>query len=126
MSAEQKNENFSVSAAVARLREQFRFLTSIDAAARDLDLVLSAVERWQAHRRPVCVECGKDSHAFMVDDIVWAEVGFNRKDHACLPCVEKRLGRSLILSDFQVDLPINREIVWAFSAGYYAGRQSRR
>ena len=37
---------------------------------------------------------------YMVEDRVWAEAGFLKKELACFPCLEKALGRQLMFEDF--------------------------
>lgn len=56
-----------------------------------------------------CAECGgyhiKDGKFldwwdYMVEDEVWFAAGFKKKEVACLPCLEKRLGRQVTRDDF--------------------------
>lgn len=37
---------------------------------------------------------------YMVEDAVWKEARFLKTEVACLPCLENRLGRQLVLEDF--------------------------
>lgn len=55
----------------------------------------------------LCKDCGGPSNSFMVHDHVWKQAGFKYKDNSCLRCLEIRLGRKLMKSDFP-DLPINK------------------
>lgn len=58
----------------------------------------------------LCVDCGTNvigSDHYMVSDELWAAAGADRRDHLCVTCLEKRLGRPLAATDL-ADLPINR------------------
>lgn len=47
-----------------------------------------------------CVDCGGTVECFMVHDELWHEAFYNKCELACIPCVEKRLQRSLKIADF--------------------------
>lgn len=73
-------------------------------------------------KRHGCVDCGAED-SYMLRNEVWREAFPNYvevkkqrkledpKNHTCvcIPCVEKRLGRDLRITDF-VEAPINRNI----------------
>lgn len=66
-----------------------------------------------------CADCGVDvrkthEYGYMVTDEVWAEAG-NVEGYLSIGCLEKRLGRRLVPSDFP-DRPINRGRCGAQSA----------
>lgn len=54
-----------------------------------------------------CVDCGEnvsdlDEYAYMVSDAVWAAAGLEPNDgKLCIGCIEQRLGRTLVASDFR-------------------------
>jgi hypothetical protein len=62
----------------------------------------------------VCVDCGVDTFVigerYMVQDALWTKAweGCHRpkREILCIGCLEQRLGRRLVASDFQ-DAPIN-------------------
>lgn len=53
-----------------------------------------------------CKDCGLAFYGFMVEDKIWKQAGYGRFDMACLPCLEKRLGRSITMEDFKI-VPLN-------------------
>lgn len=60
----------------------------------------------QSHRW-FCQDClNKYPELFMVKDEIWKEAALNKKGFICLNCLEKRLKRHLVLSDFK-DSPVN-------------------
>jgi len=65
----------------------------------------------------LCDGCGASSGYFgyMVQDSLWKEyVGPPDAGHLCVSCLERRVGRPLVLSDFAVDMPINDPIRYGF------------
>ena len=68
-----------------------------------------------------CAVCGAfPPDAYMVRDDVWQAAGLAPKDHACLPCLERRLGRPLTIDDF-APVPINRQLRFAYDMGRRQG-----
>lgn len=57
-----------------------------------------------------CVDCAHDTmqnEYYMVTDEVWAQSGLDKRDGMlCIGCLEGRIGRELVPSDFP-DFPIN-------------------
>lgn len=47
-----------------------------------------------------CVDCGGTVECYMVHDDLWHEAFYNKRELACIPCLEKRLQRSLKIEDF--------------------------
>lgn len=67
---------------------------------------MSAWDGW-----PSCADCGDDvdalhEFAYMVRPILWADHGAG-DGVLCVGCLEERLGRHLVPSDFW-DVPLNR------------------
>ena len=64
----------------------------------------------------LCMDCGVDTsygginHFYMLQDEIWNRIcpGEEKFGMLCLFCVEKRLGRKLVLSDFK-NAPGNKE-----------------
>lgn len=68
-------------------------------------------------RRFICKECRDvDYVTYMVRDDVWKEAGLDNNDFAHIECLEKRLSRKLVQSDF-LDSPINRDILLMMRRG---------
>lgn len=64
----------------------------------------------QAHPDPYCVDCRIFGGHFMLHNDVWAKAaGKDSKGRLCLPCIEKRLGRPLVIDDFSA-VPLNNPI----------------
>lgn len=65
-----------------------------------------------------CAGCGGDTsdEGYMVHDDVWAQAGFE-SGWVCVGCMEGRLDRPLISTDFKADLPMNTD--------YYTRRSAR-
>lgn len=58
------------------------------------------VRREQFHDRFFCAVCGREgSDDYMVHDSVWFAARLNKKQFACLDCLEHRLGRQITLDD---------------------------
>ena len=56
-----------------------------------------------------CIDCGEFTDGYMVTDELWNAVVLNKRDCLCLECLERRMDRRLIMSDFQrikINLPI--------------------
>lgn len=57
-----------------------------------------------------CLDCGIDTDAlceyYMIHDEIWEQIHPNNDGNLCIACVERRLGRELVSTDF-TDLPIN-------------------
>jgi hypothetical protein len=61
-----------------------------------------------------CADCGINTNAigewYMVQDALWEQAWAGRqrqeKEFLCLGCLEGRIGRSLVASDFK-DVPVN-------------------
>lgn len=61
----------------------------------------------------VCKQLARsNNNRYMVHDAVWRASGLESKDYAHIQCLEKQVGRELVLVDFP-DLPINNVIRWA-------------
>jgi hypothetical protein len=61
-------------------------------------------------RRWHCLDCGLDTikagHYYMVADHVWAASGLlGDGGMLCLDCLQRRLGRELVLQDFTAIVP---------------------
>ena len=59
----------------------------------------------------LCMDCGVDTFKvyeyYMLRDILWQEVQPDVCGMLCIGCVEHRLGRRLIPTDFIPDVPLN-------------------
>lgn len=57
-----------------------------------------------------CLDCGIDTDAlceyYMIHDEIWEQIHPKNDGSLCIACVERRLGRELVATDF-TDLPIN-------------------
>ncbi len=53
-----------------------------------------------------CVDCGQSAEYYMVHDELWERAGYGPDVMACIPCLEKRLGRPLRRDDF-TPAPVN-------------------
>lgn len=72
----------------------------------------------------LCIECEEYIGAdyYMVRNDVWRKAVPERKGQLHLTCLEKRLGRQLVMDDF-TDVPLNNLIRFGFSRGQqYADR----
>jgi len=60
-----------------------------------------------------CPDCGEPwPQCPQVKNWIWRHVGYDRKSVACLPCLQKRLGRELVVQDLNnPDAPINSPFV---------------
>ena len=58
-----------------------------------------------------CVDCAKFRGFYMVHDDIWQEIMPTDEGFLCLPCLQKRLGRSLTIYDFPEDIAVN-EPMW--------------
>jgi hypothetical protein len=62
----------------------------------------------------LCLDCAVDTleigHYYMVCDELWAVANPDIKGMLCFDCLEGRLGRRLVVSDFEDDVPINFDI----------------
>ena len=63
-----------------------------------------------------CLDCEKYGHGYHLEDTVWKAAGADEFDLLCLTCVQKRLGRSLVVEDFSQH-PINEPIFAAIAIG---------
>jgi len=52
---------------------------------------------------PLCGDCQREAHPYMVHDVVWLAAGMTHAtgSQLCLPCLEARLNRPLARMDFQ-------------------------
>lgn len=84
-------------------------------------LDLQGKECKQFHRVPKdnkCLECKeKVWEEYMLNDELWKQVNPKVKGEIHLNCVEKRLGRQLIRTDFK-DVPLNIPIFHIFDGKY--------
>ena len=66
----------------------------------------------------VCVHCRKaiGQDYYMVEDDVWQEAQVHERSELHLHCLETRIGRRLVVTDF-TDAPVNRLIHYGFSLG---------
>jgi hypothetical protein len=79
---------------------------------------------WQRTREDYkCCDCREDiPYVFMVHDELWAQVGYEDDGFACIPCLEKRMGRGLAPEDLK-DVPCNfmifskKPTVWGLKEG---------
>ena len=68
-------------------------------------------DRWD------CLHCGDPVHdTYMVTKELWASAGFTPRGLCHLSCLESRIGRKLMRSDF-VEFPINDMIFWGWDRG---------
>ncbi len=58
--------------------------------------------------------------AYMVHDAVWEKAGMGHRGFLHLKCLERRLGRKLVLEDFTT-FPINNSIRFAYAMGKREG-----
>jgi hypothetical protein len=67
---------------------------------------------WELHTSdPHCIDCGIDACAneyYMVNDALWLQAHPTSKGQLCIGCLERRLGRQLVRTDF-ADVPINSD-----------------
>lgn len=66
--------------------------------------------------RIFCMGCGLDidrlaEYAYMVRDSIWFSVAETKHGYLCIGCLEKRLGRRLVVEDFS-DVLINKLDRW--------------
>ena len=66
-----------------------------------------------------CVVCGRTCiDEYIVNYRTWKTAGMKDEDECHIDCLSKKLGRELILSDFNIEAPINRMLLF----GYLMGR----
>ena len=64
-----------------------------------------------------CMDCGKPTiDEYMLKHEVWRSV-VHTPGILCFYCIQKRLGRSLVIEDFMPNLPINRGIFLGYLIG---------
>ncbi len=69
---------------------------------------------------PSCMECGAACHDdFAVQDQIWLQAVPGCAGHLHLCCLEKRVGRALVVEDFQQDAPCNQELLVAMRCGWH-------
>ena len=60
----------------------------------------------------LCADCCRpttdEGHGYVLRDALWAAFGVGR-DLLCLHCLERRMGRFLMLEDFQEGVPLNEQ-----------------
>lgn len=74
-------------------------------------LCLEALQIFSDMAAFACQDCPKDTLGgdyYMINNELWSRVHPNQAGMLCLPCLEKRVGRRLQLSDF-TDAPINSD-----------------
>ena len=65
----------------------------------------------------LCVDCRADTalcEYYMLKDRLWRRIMGNRDGMLCIGCVEERIGRLLIKTDF-LPCPLNKERMWTRS-----------
>jgi hypothetical protein len=72
--------------------------------------------REPVHSDTRCNDCGMETLSaepgvptehYSVDDDVWRQAGAGKRDHLCIGCLEKRLGRQLNRHDFMPGVDVN-------------------
>lgn len=106
--------------ALAKHRTQAEAWLTKNRRDDDLEIRPGVYRRADAeHRRPdywVCMDCRQpDPMFFMVEDDVWTAAGLD-KGVICPTCLEKRLGRKLVIQDFQ-HVPGNDAIFFGYLMG---------
>ncbi len=73
-----------------------------------------------------CLDCNGENHPYMIKFWKWRWLvpKRDRKKVICIPCIEKRLGRALKLSDF-LDAPINWGVM-GFDAKVYCNLKGNK
>lgn len=62
------------------------------------------------HPKFACLDCGLMPDYFMVHDDIWHTSGFPKHAFACIPCLEKRIGRRLTIYNFNPNVHVNHPI----------------
>lgn len=77
--------------------------------------------------RPIrcCTFCSAFPDSYMVENSVWEEAGFDKRELVCLSCLRLHLGRSLKIEDF-TEAPVNQPIFLGFMLGQQYGRDQDR
>lgn len=60
-----------------------------------------------------CVDCDGTIEGYMVQDEIWAEAFYDPKELACVCCLEKRLKRKLVMTDYTPSL-VNINLFYAY------------
>lgn len=85
-----------------------------------------SIEQVRPEYQDMFCSCGvfRANYQYGVRDEVWAEARFSPGDIFCVECLEKALGRPLVIEDFTVD-PINHTILFGYLMGVRAARSER-
>jgi hypothetical protein len=85
---------------------------------------LVASSKW-ACRDWDCHDCGvntfETNEYYMVHDEVWLSAGLDKKHFCCFSCLEKRLGRPMVLGDFTPAV-VNMNIQIGYELGLRASK----